>query len=400
MNSKGCEQIKLRICEELSGRHLSISHDRWHLERVLAFTRQLQAIHGGDLEVVTAAALLHDLGRTEPSVHGRESVEKSIEDAKQILDKLDLPPSKIAATLLAIEEHDQPALRPSTIEGRILKDADFLAGFGAWGVLRIAMWAAETQRGVSQVFHRLQERMPRRFAGLEFAESVSLAAGEMLFADVCLSRLKDPPHLERQARAGTYIVLEGISGSGKDTQADLLVPRLEEVGHKVVRVHEPTARFRKARDAWGSAAKDPVVQMFLLLADRYALVSGKLRPALERGDTVLSVRNFISTLVYQRQDVYDSAAIAFMHHFVPVPNLVVLYDVDADTALERCSGRAKWVLSDLGDHEQREALETHSELYKHVINEVPTLQAVVIDGSSSIDQIAAATWRVVEERIG
>lgn len=396
MNSTRSEQVKRRICDELATRPLSVSHDQWHLERVLAFAEKLQAINGGDSEIITAAALLHDLGRTEANLHGRASVDKSIEAAGEILDKVGFPDSKIESVLLAIDEHDQPGLSPSTVEGRILKDADFLAGFGAWGIIRIAMWAGESGRGVSDVLERLGAQMPRRFRALDFAESVPVAASGVLYANLCLSLLKEPARLARAHGTGKYIVLEGISGSGKDTQCDRLRPQLQKLGHRVVKVTDPTIRFGAARDQWGEAAEDPVVQLFLLLADRYLVMRDQVRPALQRGDTVLGVRSFISMLVYQNQELYDTAAMAYMQHFVAVPDLVILYDVDAETAYERCSDREKWVLRCLGEHEKREALKMHRQRYLEVVRQLPTIDAVVIDASRSVGEVEARTWRAVQ----
>ena len=399
MSLKNCERIKRQICGELSLRRLSPSHDRWHLEHVLTFARQLHEIHGGDMEVLTTAALLHDLGRSDSDLHGRASVSKSVKEARKVLEIVDISPSKIEPVMLAIAEHDQPGVVPTTIEGKILKDADFLAGFGAWGILRIAMWAAETQRGIAQILDRLQARMPRRFAGLQFPESVSLAARELLFAELCLSRLMDPPRLEGEAPAGAYIALEGISGSGKDTQAQLLKGRLEAVGRTVVQVHEPTGKFQAARDNWGPQPLDPVIALFLVLADRYELMRDHVTPALAGGDTVVSVRSYVSSLVYQQQPLYDSAAVRFMHRFVPPLDLLILYDVDAQIAHARCHRRAS-LQNDptIGAHEQLEALAAHRRRYLDVVWQLPTVSSVVIDASKSVTAVAEETWQVVTDR--
>jgi len=399
VSSKSCERIKQQICQELSKRQLSISHDRWHLERVLAFAEQLQAIYGGDIEVLTAAVLLHDLGRSDSNLHGRASVKKSVDEARMVLDVVDISRSKIEPVMRAISEHDQAELVPSTMEGKILKEADFLAGFGAWGILRIAMWAAETDQGVDQILDRLEKRMPKRLAGLEFSESAWRAEREMLFADLFLSRLKEPPLLEEQPRQGKYVVLEGISGSGKDTQADLLEQRLRDSGHKLLRVNEPAGKFQAARDRWGHQPLDPVIELFLLLADRYELMTQRVLPTLARGDTVLSVRSYLSTLVYQHQPLYDSASIRFMHQFVPPPDLVILYDVDVDIAYERCYGRAKGQIDAMGAHERKKALKAHRRRYLKLATHMTRLRFVTIDASRLPEQIAAETWEKIESQI-
>ena len=195
MSSNQKEHIELAIWKELASENLSVSHDRWHIDRVLSFAYQLQALYGGDPEVITAAVIMHDLGREDPNLHGQESIDKSIAHAREVLGRIDFPSDKVEQVIIAIDEHDKPEMQPSTIEGRILKDADFLGGFGAWGILRICMWAGETDGGVDQILNRLEQRMPRRLANLEFAESERLAREEMVFISLFLSLLKQPAQL-------------------------------------------------------------------------------------------------------------------------------------------------------------------------------------------------------------
>ena len=120
MNSMNSELLELSIWKALASRRLSISHDHNHIERVLVFARQLQMRYGGDLSVLTAAAILHDLGRSEPELHGQASTQKSLEEAKRFLSESGLREEQVVEALRAIDEHDKPGHRPSTLEGRIL----------------------------------------------------------------------------------------------------------------------------------------------------------------------------------------------------------------------------------------------------------------------------------------
>src|SRR5438445_3561345 len=139
-----------RLWDAIKTQYQSPSHDRWHLVRVLHFARELASGHGGDDEILTAAVMLHDLGRSNPELHGRASAEESAHLAPTFLREIRFPEDKVDAVIVAIAEHDQPEISPTNLEGRILKEADFLAGLGSWGILRIAMWAAETGGGVDQ----------------------------------------------------------------------------------------------------------------------------------------------------------------------------------------------------------------------------------------------------------
>lgn len=395
MDSNEKEYIELEIWKEIAGENLSVSHDRWHIDRVLSFAYQLQSVYGGDLEVITAAVIMHDLGRSDPNLHGQASIQKSVVRARNILARIGFPPDKVEQVITAIDEHDKPEVSPSTIEGKILKDADFLAGFGAWGILRIGMWAGETGGSIGQVLHRLEQRMPRRLAKLEFAESEGLAREEMMFANLFVSLLRQPPELPKRTREGKYFVLEGINGSGKDSQADCLQERLKACGHTVVRIGEPADAFREWRDVWKSKhneeLSDPMIMKFLLMADRYELIQKRVWPALEKDHMVISIRSFISTLVYQCSGACDVAATAFAHRFVPLPDVFVLFDVDADVAWTRIKDR-----ENRGIHETKDLLEKHGELYRKICTRLLGPRLKVIDASNPIDEVAEQTWKAVE----
>jgi dTMP kinase len=387
MNSNPSELLELAIWKEIAGEVLSVSHDHGHIDRVLDFARQLQAIHGGDLDVITMAVILHDLGRSNPRLHGQESIDKSLEHARRILDRIGLLPDKRQQVLQAISEHDQPDVSPTTLEGRILKDADFLAGFGAWGILRIAMWAGETNGGVDQILHRLDKRMPERLGTMEFPESEYFARQEMQFAQLFIAQLRQKKPLVPRQDGGKYIVLEGISGSGKDTQAELLQAHLEACGHAVVKVAEPADAYRELRHAWeskhGKQLDDPMIMRFLLMADRYELVRNTVLPALQQGQIVISVRSYISTLVYQCSNQKEALETAFHNRFVPLPDMVILLDIDAEVALSRIRDRFK-----KGIYETPSLLAQHRMRYREVCQLVFPEYVRIINAELALSEVS------------
>ena len=358
------EKLDNRILELLGERRQSPSHDLWHTDRVLRFAVILQKRYGGDMEVLTAAVRLHDLGRDNPTYRGPESTRKSADLARIMLAQTDLAPDKIDRALLAIAEHDKPHVRPSAIEGRILKDADFLAGFGVWGILRVCMWAGETGDGVPHILDRLKHRMAARIEGLEFPESIKFARRQMHIVRHFLNALDEAPLLE-DARTGSYIVFEGISGSGKDTQIELLESWLAEGGYDFLRIREPPDMYHEIRKSYdGMVSGDSVTSeelSLLLAATRYRLVTKQIRPALAGGSIVLGNRSYLSTLVYQSSDVFDPSLMALIHQFVPTPDLVLLFDLDPVEAHRRLS--ASRGVENLSEHETLDRLTLHRPLY-------------------------------------
>lgn len=393
MSERNNKLIELAIRKELARIHLSPSHDFWHLDRVLEYAKVLESLYGGDIEIIIAAVLLHDLGRSDPARRGTESSELSAKEAEFVLSKSGFPPAKLESVLMAIREHDQPMLSPSTLEGRILKDADFLAGFGAWGVVRIAIWAGETGEGVTQLLEGLENKMARRFQGLEFPESRKLAIREMQFARLFLSLLHKQIGTFSINQRSAYIILEGISGSGKDTQAKRLEHNIIDYGKAVCLLSEPTSLYKEARKLWGDEQHDYSIQTFLLMADRYKQIKEKIQPALESGQIVISVRSYLSNIVYQSDKTNEAELTDFIHKFVPIPDIVFILDLPVEEAHRRLQVRSKTEKRSLGEFESVEELERIRKGYLKLIEQRGGEGFIVINASQSEQQVESDIWQ-------
>ena len=101
---------------------------------------------------------------------------------------------------------------------------------------------------------------------------------------------------------GLFIVLEGVDGCGKSTQARLLAAWLEERGVASVLVREPggTPLGEQLRSALLEGEDVHArTELLLMLAARSALVESRIRPALAAGQVVLADRFTLSSLAYQ-----------------------------------------------------------------------------------------------------
>ncbi|MBN3824800.1 HD domain-containing protein [Burkholderia sp. Ac-20384] len=114
------------------------SHDTSHLQRVWKNAAAIQAKEGGDAEVLFAATLLHDCVAVEKNSPLRAQASRlSADKARQVLKSLDWPDAKIDAVAHAVEAHSFSAcIAPTTLEARILQDADRLDAIGMVGVAR------------------------------------------------------------------------------------------------------------------------------------------------------------------------------------------------------------------------------------------------------------------------
>ena len=120
-------------------------HDFSHIERVYAMAERLAKAEGADLEIVHAAALLHDADGTTPGSEVRlEHHLRSAEFAGRILTEEGWAQERITAVQHCIRAHRFRDDRepPATIEAKCLFDADKLDVLGAIGAIRVVVYAA------------------------------------------------------------------------------------------------------------------------------------------------------------------------------------------------------------------------------------------------------------------
>jgi dTMP kinase len=146
-----------------------------------------------------------------------------------------------------------------------------------------------------------------------------------------------------------FISFEGVDGSGKSTQAQLLLNRLKSEGYDAVLYREPggTELSERVRELLLSPELHvtPFAELLLFSAARAQLVAEGIRPALESGKVILCDRFFDSTVVYQGGG-RDLGELDWLRDFnVRVtdglaPGRTFLVEVDAATAALRRRSRA------------------------------------------------------------
>jgi len=126
-------------------------HDFEHVKRVYQMAEKLAESVGADLEIVRAAALLHDVEGSAPGAETRASHHhQSAEFASEILSREGWPASRIAAVQHCIRAHRfrSDGEAPETLEAQVLFDADKLDVLGAIGVARVIGYAAINRQPV------------------------------------------------------------------------------------------------------------------------------------------------------------------------------------------------------------------------------------------------------------
>jgi dTMP kinase len=150
-----------------------------------------------------------------------------------------------------------------------------------------------------------------------------------------------------RAPSGLFISFEGPDGSGKTTQAALLVDRLRDQGRDVVAIHEPggtdlgaAVRELLVRRSWTTI--EPRAEALLFSACRAQLVAEVIRPSLERGAIVVADRFVDSTLAYQGAGrglpLEELNALIQVATDGITPDLTLLLDVPSEVGLARRAG--------------------------------------------------------------
>jgi dTMP kinase len=142
-----------------------------------------------------------------------------------------------------------------------------------------------------------------------------------------------------------FVTFEGLDGSGKTTQMQLLQYRLEALGHEVVATREPggTELGEQIRElVLHGDHVTPWAEALLYAASRAQHVDEVIRPALERGAAVLCDRYIDSSAAYQGvarglglERVLDLnvAAVGGL-----LPDRTFLLQIDATEVAERLRG--------------------------------------------------------------
>ncbi|MCZ8080047.1 MAG: dTMP kinase [Rhodobacteraceae bacterium] len=204
--------------------------------------------------------------------------------------------------------------------------------------------------------------------------------------------------------AGRFLSFEGIDGSGKSTQARLLADALRAQGHTITLTREPggspgAEEIRRLvlegdPDRWS-----PETEILLFTAARRDHLERTIRPALERGEIVITDRFADSTRIYQGITRGDLVATVDRLHDLMIatePDLTILVDIDPALGLSRARARAGTELrfEDMG-------LQTQIQMragFLALAAQHPRFR--IIDGARTPDAVAADILRSVQAVLG
>lgn len=184
---------------------------------------------------------------------------------------------------------------------------------------------------------------------------------------------------------GKFIVIEGLDGSGKSAQVDLVIDYLKNLGKEVIVTKEPTMDSdagRKIKQALRGEIKiDPLELQKLYVQDRKEHLENKVNPALQNGKFVVSSRYAFSTFAYGYSDGLNVDELIKMNEEFLLPDLTIIVDVNPELCVKRIESRG----------EEKELFEKIEKLTKvnEIYKKTPEMfeNVFVVNGEKSIPEV-------------
>lgn len=200
-------------------------------------------------------------------------------------------------------------------------------------------------------------------------------------------------------RTGLFIAFEGGEGSGKSTQAKLLKSWFEEEGAKVTLTREPGGsdlgvNLREILLSKSTGVISPRAEALMYAADRAHHVYSIIRPALDKGEVVITDRYLDSSIAYQGAGrTLASNEVARISRWATeslIPNLTVILDQPAEIGLRRIKD---------ADRLESESIDFHNRVRQEYIQlaNLDPERYLVVDAQRPIVDIHAEIVAKVQE---
>jgi dTMP kinase len=194
---------------------------------------------------------------------------------------------------------------------------------------------------------------------------------------------------------GLFITFEGVEGSGKTTQVELLGQALGTWQPVIVREPGGTELGERMRDVllFGGMAIDREAEMYLFMAARAQVVHEVIEPALIAGRVVIADRYHDSTVAYQGG---GRGLSVYWPPSFPKPDITFLVSVPVEVGHTRMLLAGKHP-----DRVERESLEFHQRVadeYARIAKAEPQ-RYTVVDGTESQAKVHAAVMERVDRAL-
>jgi dTMP kinase len=189
-------------------------------------------------------------------------------------------------------------------------------------------------------------------------------------------------------RKGAFIVIEGLDGSGKTTQAKLLAANLRK---KCIAAYtaEPSqgkiGKFIRSKILYGKTRSPISLEALMFAADRIDHIKNEVLPQLKEGSIVICDRYIYSSLAYQGSAGLSQQWIEAINEFALKPDFALFIDVVPERVLARLK-RKKSVM---------ENLETQRKVREIYLQYVNNGALTLIDGDRTRKAVAKSVLETV-----
>jgi len=187
---------------------------------------------------------------------------------------------------------------------------------------------------------------------------------------------------------GILVAIEGIDGAGKTTQRERLEGRLQSEGIAYIATKEPTDGpwGRKIRESAQTQRMAPQDELNAFVEDRREHVRDVIAPALEAGKVVLIDRYYPSSVAYQGARGLSVDECMAANAFAPVPDVLVILDLDPASGLRRVHERGQGV----DEFEKEDYLVKVREIFLAL-----PIEKHVLDANAPIDELTGTICDLV-----
>lgn len=214
--------------------------------------------------------------------------------------------------------------------------------------------------------------------------------------------MKNKASKNQQIKKGKFIAFEGIDGSGKSTQIQLLSNRLKEIGTYCYTTMEPTDSPIGSlihQIMTGRIKTDNKVIAGLFVADRLDHLLNEVNgilPKIMEGTTVITDRYYFSSYAYHSVDMPMDWVIQANAQSKEIlqPTITIFIDVKPDNAIERIAkNRFHQEL-----FEKKSRLIKVREKYLEAFEKLKDEESfIIIDGNRPQNEIAKDIWNAVKK---
>ena len=199
-----------------------------------------------------------------------------------------------------------------------------------------------------------------------------------------------------------FITFEGIDGSGKSTQAKILVEKLQSLNIETLFLREPggTSISEEIRSVLLNNREDEMSsrsEALLMCASRAQLTKDIISPALKAGKWIIADRYADSTLAYQGGGRgLNLDWLIKLNQFATYgiePNLTFYIDIEPEVGFQRRKGLSFDRIESAGLDFQNDIRQKYLEIVDNFGD-----RCVIIDGNLSVDEISNYIWNVTRDR--